>query len=92
MSKQLNCFLFLLLNRRLHNLDVEVEASGFTRDMSDSFDEVWLCKDQTGTGWEGRERPGKLTLFLHIPSSIVSVDAMKHHPPLFERVDRMHEA
>ena len=27
-------------NRRLHNLDVEVAASGFTRDMSDSFDEV----------------------------------------------------
>lgn len=26
--------------KRLHNLDVEVEASGFTRDMSDSFDEA----------------------------------------------------
>ena len=61
-------------------MDVEVEASGFTRDMSDSFDEVWLGKDQTDTGWEGRERPGKLTLFLHIPSSTLSVDAMKYHP------------
>ena len=33
----------LLIFRRLHNLDVEVAASGFTRDMSESFDEV--CED-----------------------------------------------
>ena len=33
---------FISSIRRLHNLDVEVAASGFTRDMSESFDEVYI--------------------------------------------------
>ena len=48
-------FVFTLLFRRLHNLDVEVAASGFTRDMSESFDEVKTCEDTFIANREGRE-------------------------------------
>ena len=48
-------FVFILLFRRLHNLDVEVAASGFTRDMSESFDEVKTCEDTFIANREGRE-------------------------------------
>lgn len=48
-------FVLILLFRRLHNLDVEVAASGFTRDMSESFDEVKTCEDTFIANREGRE-------------------------------------
>lgn len=48
-------FVFIPLFRRLHNLDVEVAASGFTRDMSESFDEVKTCEDTFIANREGRE-------------------------------------
>ena len=48
-------FVFILLFRRLHNLDVEVAASGFTRDMSESFDEVKTCEDTCIANREGRQ-------------------------------------
>ena len=48
-------FVFILLFRRLHNLDVEVAASGFTRDMSESFDEVKTFEDTFIANREGRE-------------------------------------
>lgn len=54
-------FVFTLLFRRLHNLDVEVAASGFTRDMSESFDEVKTCEDTFIANREGREEKPTLT-------------------------------
>lgn len=38
----IHCYMFDLISRREDNIDVEISASGFTKEMESSFNEVRL--------------------------------------------------